>query len=65
MLILISINVPCLQNVAFSFENGSNSQNHSSSDSHHPIKNFLHRKDIKFHNFGGKCIQIYHVPQKR
>ena len=38
ILILISINVQCLQNVVFSFEKGSNSQDHSSSDSHNPIK---------------------------
>ena len=37
MLILISINVPCLEKVV-DFEKGSNSQNHSSSDSHNPIK---------------------------
>ena len=37
MLILILINVPCLENVA-NFEKGSNSQNHSSSDYHNPRK---------------------------
>ena len=38
MLILISINVQCLQNVVFSFEKGSNSQDQSSSDSQQPNK---------------------------
>ena len=38
MLILILIDVQYLQNIVFSFEKGSNSQNHSSSDSHHLIK---------------------------
>ena len=36
-LILILINVPCLENVV-NLAKGSNSQNHSSSDSHNPIK---------------------------
>ena len=40
MLTLILINVPCLENVV-NFEKGSNSQNHSSSDSHNPIKIFF------------------------
>ena len=44
MLILILINVQCLQNVVFSFEKDSNSQNNFSLDSHHPIKNFLRSK---------------------
>ena len=44
MLILILINVHWLQKVVSSFEKGSNSQNHSSSDSHNPIKNFSYRK---------------------
>ena len=44
MLILISINVQCLQNVVFSFEKGSNSQDHSLSDSQNPIKNFFYGK---------------------
>ena len=39
MLILISINDEYLQNVVFSSEKGSNSQDYSSSDSHNPIKN--------------------------
>ena len=39
MLILILIDVQYLQKVVFSFEKGSNDQNHSSSGSHHPIKN--------------------------
>ena len=38
MLILILIYIQYLQNVVFSFEKGSNGQNHSSSGSHHQIK---------------------------
>ena len=38
MLILILIDVHCSQNAVFSFEKGSNSQNHFSSGSHHPVK---------------------------
>ena len=37
MLILVLIDVQYIQNVVFSFEKASNGQNHSSSDSHHPI----------------------------
>ena len=37
MLILILISVTCLENVV-NFEKGSNSQNHSLSDSHNPRK---------------------------
>ena len=49
MLILISINDEYLQNVVFSSEKGSNSQDYSSSDSHNPIKNFL-------------CSKIFNCP---
>ena len=49
MLILISINVQCLQNVHFSFEKGSNSQDHSSSDSHNPIKKFSLQQNLQLH----------------
>ena len=52
MLILISINVQCLQNVVFSFEKGSNSQDSSSSDSYNPIKNFLYSKIINCSHLG-------------
>ena len=38
MLILILINVQCLQNVIFSFERGSSDQNHFFLDSHRPIE---------------------------
>ena len=41
MLNLILINVPCLQNVAFSFEKDQKSQKHLSSDSRNPIINFF------------------------
>ena len=39
--ILISIDVQYLQNVVFGFEKGSKGQNHSLSDSQHPIKKSL------------------------
>ena len=45
--ILIFINVQYLQNVIFSFEKGSNSQNHSTLGSHQPIKKIpLHKFPI-------------------
>ena len=44
MLILISVGVQYLQNLDFSFEKGSNIQNHSLSDSHHSIKKILPAK---------------------
>ena len=40
MLILILIDVQYSQKAVFSFEKGSNGQNHSSSSSHHPVKKF-------------------------
>ena len=40
MLILILINIPCLENVV-NFGKDSSSQNHSSSDSHNPMKIFF------------------------
>ena len=46
ILTLTSINVQCSQNVVFSFEKGSNSQDHSSSDYHNPIKIFLYGKNF-------------------
>ena len=39
MLIYILIDVQYLQKAVFSFEKGLNGQNHSSSGSHHPLKN--------------------------
>ena len=44
MLILILIDVQYLQTVFFSFEIGSNGQNHFPSGSHHPLK----KKPAKF-----------------
>ena len=44
MLVLISTNVHCLQNVVFSFQNDSNNQYPSLLDSHNPIKSFLYSK---------------------
>ena len=52
MLILILINVLCLQNIVFRFEKSSNSLNHSSSDSHNPVKDFLYRKMCNSPHFG-------------
>ena len=40
MSILILINVQYFQNVVFSFEKGLSGQNHSLSDSQHPIEKF-------------------------
>ena len=40
MLVLSLIAAQYLHNVVFSFEEGLYGQNHSSSDTHHPIKNF-------------------------
>ena len=44
MSVFILIDVQYLQNVVFSFENSSNGQNHSSSDSNHRIEKFLPAK---------------------
>ena len=44
MSVFILIDVQYLQNVFFSFENSSNGQNHSSSDSKHWIEKFLPAK---------------------
>ena len=46
LLILILINAQYLENVVFSFEKGSSSQNLSSSDHHHLIKNPLNKSFI-------------------
>ena len=51
MLILILIDVQYLQNVVFSFEKGSNSQNHSFLGSHQLKKN--HCSKISHHPTGG------------
>ena len=57
MLILISVNVQCLQNAVFSFEKGSNSQDHSPSDSHNPIKNLFYSKI-----FNSLTWENFHLP---
>ena len=44
MLILVLIDVQHSQKAVFSFEKGSNCQNHSSSSSLHPVKKFPHSK---------------------
>ena len=46
MLILILIDVQYSQKAVFSFEKGSNDQNHFSSDSHHAVKKFSPRGKI-------------------
>ena len=48
MVILILIDVQYSQNAVFSFEKGSNCQNHSSSGSHHPVKKFPYSKIADF-----------------
>ena len=48
MLILILIDVKYLQTVVFSFEKGSNSKNHSSSGSQHPIEKSLQQSFSDF-----------------
>ena len=47
MLILILIDVQYSQNAVFRFEKGSNRQNHSSSGSHYPVKQFP-RQNLQF-----------------
>ena len=52
MLLLILINVQYLQNVVFSFERGSYSQNHSLSNSHYFMKKFP-KQNFPFPPLGG------------
>ena len=51
MLILVLIDVQYIQNVVSSFEKGSNGQNHSSSDSHHPITNTPSKICVFLHGY--------------
>ena len=44
MLILILVDIQYLQSVAFGFKKGSDSQNHSRSDSHRPNRKFSDSK---------------------
>ena len=53
ILILVLIDVQYLQNVVFKFKIGSNGQNHSSLDFHHPVKNFTPSKISITHWVGG------------
>ena len=53
MLISILIDVQYLQNIVFSFEGGSNGQNHSSSGSHHLVKKFPSQQHFWFPPVGG------------
>ena len=53
-LILILIGVDYLQSVVFSFEKGLNGQNHSSLDSHRPIKNPPAKFTILFPGWEGE-----------
>ena len=53
-LILILIGVHYLQSVVFSFEKGLNGQNHSSLDSHRPIKNPPTKFTILFPGWEGE-----------
>ena len=50
MVILILIDVQYSQNAVFSFEKGSNCQNHSFSDSHHKVKKFSPGKNLPSHS---------------
>ena len=52
MLILILIDFQYLQKFVFSFEKGSNSQNHSSSASHHPIKKYTPQQNFQYPHTG-------------
>ena len=52
MLILILIDIQYTQNVVFSFEKGSNGQNHSSSVYYHLIKN-IPQQNFSFPPVGG------------
>ena len=63
MLILILIDVQYLQNAVFSFEKGSNRQNHFSSGSHHPVT-YPRQQNFRFPPpltlFGKSCyVHIY------
>ena len=60
MLILILIYVQYLQNAFFSFEKGSNCQNHSSSGSHHPVKKFP-QQNFWFHLLRGNLPPPLHT----
>ena len=58
MLILILIDVQCSQTTAFSFEKGSNRQNHSSSGSHHPLKKSPQQSSLLFDTKSGKLFKF-------
>ena len=60
LLILILLDVQYLQTVAFSFKKGSKGQDHSSSDSHHPIKTSLPNKIFHQSSKGRGDYPHYH-----
>ena len=63
MLILILTDVRHLQNVVFSFENGLNGRNHSSSGSHYQIKKSSQQNSpLPLALFGKACIVIPDFP---
>ena len=63
MLILVLIDIQYLQYVDFSFEEGSNGQNHSFSDTHHPIRNVpipkLYLENSVRHVIKGLIVYIF------
>ena len=69
MLILILIDIQYLQNVVLSFEKGLNSQNHSSSGSHHQIKNpprnqYKEILEINIRKTKWLIVGCYHPPSQ-
>ena len=56
MLVLILIDVHYSETTVFSPEKGSNRQSHSSSGSHHPVKNFPHECSLLFDTKSGKLL---------
>ena len=59
MLILILIDVQYSHNAVFSFEKGSNRQNHSYLCSHHPVKEFSPTVKLPIpHHWGGEGLPL-------
>ena len=58
MLTLILIDVQYSQNAVFSFEKGSNRQIHSSSGSHHPVKEFPQQCSLLFDTKSGNPLSF-------
>ena len=61
MITLILINVQYLQNVVFSFENGLNRQNYSTSDSRHLIEKSTPRQNFPLPSTGGNFPLLLNV----